>query len=261
MFCSTMWVVSLLILSGILGVDATRFGKVNTTAGESVVLPCTLTPHINLQHLRFYWQDERDVVLYSFNKGEEKPEHVKDLYRNRTTAFPQSMANGNISVQLKDPTLEDDQRVFKAYARDVNDRVYPVKPICEVELHVGVHYKHAFLNVNEEAMTAVCTTRGFPQPLISWTLERLSNDSKLVSEPRNGHTTAVQDAGDRLYNSSSTIDIGEGHYRSLTCHIYNPTLNETVIKTHVFDTGTQMRAPWVWAVLLIAFLVLTMNMI
>lgn len=122
--------------------DATLALDVNTTVGESTVLPCTLitTDPVHLENLRFYWQDERHCVLYSFNKGNEMSSHVNELYRGRITAFPQHMIRGNISVQLGKPELQDDGRVFQVFAAvfDKGPRGYVEhKQICCHTLHVA----------------------------------------------------------------------------------------------------------------------------
>lgn len=97
----------------------------------------TPTP-IGLNNLRFYWQDEGKYVLYSFNKGEEKPAHVKERYQARVTAFPQDMIRGNISVKLRNVTLKDNQKVFQAFAPVSDSRRKPiVTPICQITLHVA----------------------------------------------------------------------------------------------------------------------------
>ncbi|KAM7407916.1 hypothetical protein PAMA_003598 [Pampus argenteus] len=234
--------------------DATVVLNVNSTASESVVLPCALnTPSIILKDLCFYWQDERNHVLYSFN-GKEMPEHVSKTYQDRITAFHHDMTRGNISVKLKDPTIEDTQRAFSVYV--LNRKMNNLTHICQITLHVAVPFLTVSLVVNEEAMTAVCTTRrGFPEPQVSWRLHHLNSTHRL--ELRDGHTTAVQDAGDHLYNTSSTVDISGGRYRELTCLIYNPTMNVTLYKTHVFNKDRHMCSLPGWAVLLTAALLVT----
>ncbi|XP_044073806.1 CD276 antigen homolog [Siniperca chuatsi] len=245
--------------------DATVVLDVNTTVGESTVLPCILmtTTPTDLKTLRFYWQDERNYVLYSFNEGKEMPEHVNKLYRGRITAFPQDMIRGNISVKVKNLTLEDNQNVFQVFAAIFDTgstRRYSLehRKICHITFHVAVPYKSVSLAVNEETMTAVCTTqRGFPEPLVKWRLQHLSDNSQYFLDPRDVNTTAVQDPKDQLYNFSSTIDIPGGRYRSVTCFIHNPTLNVTLITTHILNKGEAERSLPGWAIgLLVATVVL-----
>ncbi|KAA8588442.1 hypothetical protein FQN60_001636 [Etheostoma spectabile] len=212
--------------------DATEVLYVNTTVGESPVLPCILMlpATTDLKLLRFYWQDDRAYVLYSFNKGKEMHEHVHELYRDRIAAFPQDITEGNISVKLENTTLEDNQRVFQAFgavfdSRGRNRFEFEFRQICQMTLHVAVPYKNISLNVNKETMTAVCTTqRGFPKPLVKWRLH-----SQHLLDLQDVNTTALQDPHDHLYTLTSTIVIPGGPDPSVTCLVHNPTLNVTLI--------------------------------
>ncbi|KAL7385309.1 hypothetical protein ABVT39_018976 [Epinephelus coioides] len=248
----------------LLGSDATVVRNVNTTVSKSVVLPCILmTPApVGLNNLRFYWQDEGKYVLYSFNKGEEKPAHVKELYQARVTAFPQEMIRGNISVKLRNITLEDNQKVFQAFAPVSDSRRKPsVTPICQITLHVAVPYESARLTVNKEKMTAVCTTqRGFPKPWVEWRLHYLSDKSQHLVDQRDINTTAVQDPRDHLYSLRSTIHIPGDQYQSMTCLIYNPTQNETLITTHDLNKGEAEKSLPDWATALIVTVAVVLSL-
>ncbi|XP_034742087.1 CD276 antigen homolog [Etheostoma cragini] len=216
--------------------DATEVLYVNTTAGVSTVLPCImmLPATTDSKHLRFYWQDDRTYVLYSFNKGKEMHEHVHELYRDRIAAFSQDLTEGNISVKLENPTVEDDQRVFQAFGAVFDSRFpFELRQICQMTLHVAVPYKNISLTVNEETMTAVCATqRGFPKPLVKWTLH-----SQHLLDPQDVNTTVMQDPQEHLYSLTSTIVIPGGPDPSVTCFVHNPTLNVTLIATRILNNG------------------------
>ncbi|XP_037644759.1 T-lymphocyte activation antigen CD86-like [Sebastes umbrosus] len=246
--------------------DATVVLDVNTTVGESTVLPCNLAvpATIGLRNLRFSWQDERKYVLYSFNRGRERPEYVNGLYRGRVTAFPRDMIVGNISVTLQNITLEDNQKVFQAYAAVLDSGgtggyILPLREICQITLHVAVAYERINLAVNEDTRTAVCTHRGFPKPLLTWRLQNLSDPQHFL-DARDVHTTAVQDPQDHLYSIRSTADISGGPYRSIICLIHNPTLNVTLNTTHILNKGGAERSlPGRTAVLILAAVVLNLS--
>lgn len=237
---------------------------VNATIGQPwVILPCTLmteTP-TRSEDLLFYWQDDREHVLYNYNKGGEKSEHVNRLYVDRITAFPLSMTAGNISVKLKNPTLEDGGRVFQAFAARYGSRgarrySSKLEEICRITLHVAVPYSSVSVAVNEEAMTAVCTTqRGFPEASLRWRAQDLHNNSQCFIDPKDVKTTAVQNSQDRLYSLNSTINIPRGRYRSVSCLIHNPTLNVTDSNTYVLSKGGRSLPDWP-AGLTVAFVLL-----
>lgn len=112
--------------------------NVNSTIMDSALLGCSVPVKTDLKNLRFYWQDERKAVLYSFNKGKTMFKHVKDPYLNRTAAFTQEMTKGNISVLVKNLTLGDNGRIFEAYAAVFNglETVMQTSKVCHVNLHV-----------------------------------------------------------------------------------------------------------------------------
>lgn len=112
--------------------------NVNSTIMDSALLGCSVPIKTDLKNLRFYWQDERKAVLYSFNKGKTMFKHVKDPYLNRTSAFTQDMTKGNISVLVKNLTLGDNGRIFEAYAAVFNgsETVMQTSKVCHVNLYV-----------------------------------------------------------------------------------------------------------------------------
>ncbi|XP_070832421.1 CD276 antigen homolog [Chaetodon trifascialis] len=226
---------------------------VNATVGQPwVILPCTLmteTP-TRLEDLLLYWQDDRQHVLYSYKKGNEMPEHVNRRYRDRITAFPLGMTAGNISVKLKNSALEDEGRVFQAFAALYNSRgarrySSDLREICQITLHVAVPYSSVSVAVNEEARTAVCTAqRGFPEASLRWRAQDLHNNSQCFIDPKDVKTTTVQNSQDRLYSLNSTINIPGGRYRSVSCLIHNPTLNVTDSDTYVLNKGERSLPDW-----------------
>lgn len=112
--------------------------NVNSTIMDSALLGCSVPVKTDLKNLRFYWQDERKAVLYSFNKGKTMFTHVKDPYLNRTAAFTQEMTKGNISVLVKNLTLGDNGRIFEAYAAVFNgsETVMQTSKVCHANLYV-----------------------------------------------------------------------------------------------------------------------------
>ncbi|XP_026000578.1 CD276 antigen homolog [Astatotilapia calliptera] len=212
--------------------------NVNSTIMDSALLGCSVPVKTDLKNLRFYWQDERKAVLYSFNKGKTMFTHVKDPYLNRTAAFTQEMTKGNISVLVKNLTLGDNGRIFEAYAAVFNgsETVMQTSKVCHANLYVTVPYKHLKLAVNTKTMTSVCTLHGvFPAPEIRWTIHY--NHSESLVESKHVHTKTEQDPENYLYTSSSTLHIPADHYRAITCLCHNPTSNTTLNATYTLSKG------------------------
>lgn len=69
-------------------------------------------------------------------------EHVNDYYKHRVTAFPQDIIRGNISIIIKNLTLEDNERTFWAFVAVLDGSVmkeYHLEhtQICQVTLQIG----------------------------------------------------------------------------------------------------------------------------
>ncbi|XP_030614718.1 T-lymphocyte activation antigen CD80-like [Archocentrus centrarchus] len=220
--------------------DSKLVHSVNTTIMDSALLLCRTSEKItDLRNLRFYWQDDRKKVLYSFNKGEEMPGHISDRYLKRVSAFPQDMITGNISVLLNNLTLEDNGRIFEAYTTvftGSETTILQTTQVCQINLYVTVPYKDIRLAVHTDTMTSVCTVHGgFPAPEIYWTAHH--NGSESLVDPRDVHTTTAQDPESLLYTSSSTLHIPAGPHQALTCLCHNPTLNATLNTTYTLSKG------------------------
>ncbi|XP_031614461.2 CD276 antigen homolog [Oreochromis aureus] len=235
----TKMAVLLGLFSALLFVSEAIFVyNVNSTVMDSALLECSVPVKTDLKNLRFYWQDERNYVLYSFNKGKTMFNHVNDPYLNRVSAFTQDMTKGNISVLVKNLTLGDNGRIFEAYAAVFNGSktVMQNSKVCHVNLYVTVPYKDLKLAVNTKMMTSVCTLRDvFPAPEIHWTIHY--NHSESLVDSKYVHTKTEQDPENYLYTSSSTLHIPAGPYRAITCLCHNPTSNTTLNATYTLSKG------------------------
>lgn len=130
---------------------------VNTTISDSAVLECSIQDRAitDWRSLRFYWQDDRNVVLYSYNNGRKVAEHVNELYQHRVTDFPQDIVRGNITIVLKNLTLDDNGRTYSSFAAVLDDsgpRRYHLEhtQICEMTLHVGGEKGFCFPHKNRK---------------------------------------------------------------------------------------------------------------
>ncbi|XP_006793702.1 T-lymphocyte activation antigen CD80-like [Neolamprologus brichardi] len=232
-----------LFSSFVVAGDATLMRDVNTTISDSAVLECSIQDRAitDWKSLRFYWQDDRNVVLYSYNNGRKVAEHVNELYQHRVTDFPQDIVRGNITIVLKNLTLDDNGRTYSSFAAvrdDSGTTRYHLEhtQICEMTLHVAVPYQEPRLDVNTEAMSAVCSLQGgFPAPDIQWVL--LHNSSHQSVESRNVNTETKQNVHNHLYSSRSILHIPAGRHEAVSCLSHNPTLNRTVKVTHNFNTA------------------------
>ncbi|XP_064816745.1 CD276 antigen-like [Oncorhynchus masou masou] len=203
--------------------------EVTGIIGESVLLSCDLksSTAIDTARLRFHWQDESERVLYSFNKGEEN-QHQDSLYTNRTKAFGSEISSGNISIKLSHVTLEDKQKVYRAFATLFGEDDKHIHP-CRTTLLVAARFPTPSVTVNKTNMNSTCSTQGgYPQPTVTWTIQDRGNRTL---DPWEVQTNITLDSESGLYSAWSQVNITEN--QTVTCHIFNPVLRETVSNTTI----------------------------
>ncbi|XP_029501411.1 butyrophilin-like protein 10 [Oncorhynchus nerka] len=223
--------MAILILISILLLPAPAASENEVTGiiGESVLLSCDLksSTAIDTARLRFHWQDKSERVLYSFNKGEEN-QHQDSFYTNRTKAFVSEMSSGNISIKLSQVTLEDNRNVYSAFATLFGENDKHIHT-CPTTLLVAARFPTPSVTVNKTNMNATCSTQGgYPQPMVTWTIQDRGN---LTLDPWEVQTNITLDSESGLYSVWSQVNITEN--QTVTCHIFNPVLRETVSNTTI----------------------------
>ncbi|XP_076011276.1 ICOS ligand-like [Genypterus blacodes] len=257
----------LMFLLATLGVAAAAEHEVWGYINDSVILPC-LTSHTDMSSLRFYWQKGENTV-YWHKDGKQILHSINESYVNRTTAFPEEMKQGNISVRLHNLTLLDDKNLFKVLSSDENTKM---EQVCLVTLHVAARYQNHEVTVMNTGtgtgtgtgtITAVCIAdAGFPKPQVTWTFHKDQSKQQEVVNASDVCTTEIQDPQTNLYSMHSTTRVPKGKYDSVTCRILNPTTNLTLSPTtnltlsspKVFHQGfTENTCPSCWGIGLFAF--------
>lgn len=70
-------------------------------------LPCEFTnsENISLTDLVVFWQHEKKMVLYELFKGQENPQNINAIYKNRTSLDQDNLTLRLHNVQIKDKGL------------------------------------------------------------------------------------------------------------------------------------------------------------
>lgn len=77
--------------------------------GETVVLPCSITPpeELNISYSKLYWQKEDDLVHF-FHEGCNDLKFQDKQYEGRTSLFSSEVKHGNFSLKLSNVQPQDE---------------------------------------------------------------------------------------------------------------------------------------------------------
>uniref|UniRef100_A0A672T0N0 HERV-H LTR-associating 2b, tandem duplicate 2 n=1 Tax=Sinocyclocheilus grahami TaxID=75366 RepID=A0A672T0N0_SINGR len=152
---------------------------------EECMLPCTST-HLDIIH----WYKDKKAV-HSFYHNQDQLGHQHEDYKGRTSLFSESeIKNGNISLLIKNISLQDEGR-YRCYAADdkTNNEKYVV---------VSVEAPAKSVDITLKDDTVICTSSGvYPEPEVLW-----SSDPPAM-EPQN----TVSRTEDDLFTVTSQLKV------------------------------------------------------
>ncbi|XP_027544852.1 V-set domain containing T-cell activation inhibitor 1-like isoform X2 [Neopelma chrysocephalum] len=87
--------------------------------GETVVLPCTITPpgELIFSKSMLYWQIDQKIVHF-FQKGQDSPRFQDKRFHGRTSLFLDQMKHGNLSLKISNVQLQDNAEYTCIYKQD-----------------------------------------------------------------------------------------------------------------------------------------------
>ncbi|XP_045140761.1 ICOS ligand isoform X2 [Echinops telfairi] len=226
-------VLLLLLLSG-LRADGPRAGiqekEVQGMVGSSVELSCIYPEGTNfdLNDFYVYWQiNEPKTVVTYYLPGNSSPGHEDNHYQHRAELSLHRMERGDFSLQLRNITLQDEQRFHCVVIRKSKgfDKVLEVL----VKLHVAANYSMPVVSTptapsQDEEVTFTCTsTNGYPQPKVYWVNR---TDNSLLDEALQNNTVFLNERG--LYNVVSVLRVRWAPTVNVQCCIENELLHQNL---------------------------------
>ncbi|KAK6309541.1 hypothetical protein J4Q44_G00194220 [Coregonus suidteri] len=143
------------------------------------------------------------------------------------------MSSGNISIKLSQVTLQDNQNTYLAFATLFGENgISGSETRCNATLLVAARFLTPSVTVNETNMNVTCSTQGgYPKPTVTWTIHDVLWAQKRTLDPHEVQTNFTLDPESGLYTVWSQVNSTEN--QTVTCHIFNPVLKETVSNTAV----------------------------
>ncbi|XP_030643722.1 butyrophilin-like protein 8 [Chanos chanos] len=151
-------------------------GPVSAKLGDSVVLPCSLSPSFSAVELEVRWyrpnQFTTPILLYKNQKIQESP--VDPQYRDRVSLIG-SLEEGNVSLKLEKLTLSDKGE----YECHISSGTWYDKGTTSLTVNVlGSVPVLSFTETGGGYLNVTCVSDGWsPQPTVTWR-DREGNEIK-----------------------------------------------------------------------------------
>lgn len=161
--------------------------------------------------LKAEWEDDGDVVLWSLN---------------RASITANAPLTGNFSLELPKVTPKDEKMNYSLFLTSPENESVLLCSLClKMAARFSLPRLHTDRAVDSNRTVFLCqSSGGFPQPMVYW----LINDTD--PPPEGSVSTDLAPLSDsNLYNVTSQLTVNISTDSSVSCHIRNQWMNETLI--------------------------------
>ncbi|XP_067396952.1 butyrophilin subfamily 1 member A1-like [Emydura macquarii macquarii] len=190
---------------------------ITASLGGEAVLPCHLSPRMSAESMELRWfRSQFSAVVHLYRDGQDQYGEQMPEYRGRTELLKDDIANGSVSLRIRDIRPSDDGQ-YKCFFQS------------------GVSYEEALLELQvaglgsdpaisveghqDGGIRVVCRSFGwFPEPRVLW---RDLQGQLLPSAPEN-----ISQEANGLFQTEAAIVLTEESNRKVSCCVRNPRLNQ-----------------------------------
>ncbi|XP_067414645.1 butyrophilin subfamily 1 member A1-like [Emydura macquarii macquarii] len=190
---------------------------ITTSLGGEAVLPCHLSPRMSAENMELRWfRSQFSAVVHLYRDGQDQYREQMPEYRGRTELLKDDIANGSVSLKIRDIRPSDDgqYKCFFQSSVSYEDTLLELQvaglgsaPAISVEGH------------QDGGIRVVCRSSGwFPEPEVLWRDlqgQLLPSASENISQEANG-----------LFQTEAAIVLTEESNRKVSCCVRNPRLNQ-----------------------------------
>uniref|UniRef100_A0A8C8S995 Ig-like domain-containing protein n=1 Tax=Pelusios castaneus TaxID=367368 RepID=A0A8C8S995_9SAUR len=185
--------------------------------GEAI-LSCHLFPRMSAENMEVRWiRSQLSTVVHLYKNGKDQDGEQGLEYRGRTELLKDDIANGRVSLRIRDIRPSDDGQYTCVFQSGVSYEE------ALLELQVAGLGSDPALSMEDgrsgSEIRVVCRSSGwYPKPDVEWRNlqgQLLPSDSKTISEDANG-----------LFQTKTSIFITKGSTQNMFCRVRNPRLNQ-----------------------------------
>ncbi|XP_012924875.1 butyrophilin-like protein 8 [Heterocephalus glaber] len=143
------------------------YKPVEALVGEDIVFSCFLSPEPNAEAMEvMFFKDRFSTVVHLYKDGEDQKYMQVPGYQGRTVLVKDFMADGHVSVALKNITLSD----ASLYGCWFNSQTYNREAILELKVSaLGSTPVISVMGYGDGGIQLLCQSSGwFPQPTVKW---------------------------------------------------------------------------------------------
>ncbi|KAK5875566.1 hypothetical protein CesoFtcFv8_026636 [Champsocephalus esox] len=187
--------------------------KIQAIAGETVILPCTVSVKGNIPLVEW---SKGPTIAFLYRSGCETFEEKNQTFQFRTNLFLKELTSGNASLRLSDTRLSD-AGTYKCKTMIEG----PPQEVGSIELSVGAvsEPKLSVVSAEDGKVTLQCEADcWFPKPEITF----LDARGNIISD-ENTKTPIVLKRG--CFNISGSVTVQAGN--RVTCRVHQNDINQT----------------------------------
>ncbi|XP_067389446.1 butyrophilin subfamily 1 member A1-like [Emydura macquarii macquarii] len=185
--------------------------------GGEAILPCHLSPRMSAERMEMKWfHSEFSAVVHLYRDGQDQYGEQMPEYRGRTELLKDDIANGRVSLRIRDIRLSDAGQYMCLFQSGVSYEE------ALLELQVAGLGSAPAISVEghqDGGIRVVCRSFGwFPEPKVLWRDlqgQLLPSASVNISQEANG-----------LFQTEIAIVLTEESNRKVSCCVRNPRLNQ-----------------------------------
>uniref|UniRef100_K7G701 Ig-like domain-containing protein n=1 Tax=Pelodiscus sinensis TaxID=13735 RepID=K7G701_PELSI len=190
---------------------------VTAEVGEGIMLPCSLSPGMNAEHMEVRWfRHEFTPFVHLYRRGKDEFGQQMPEYHGRTELLKDSITDGNVDLGILNVRLSDEGQ----YHCSVQDGDFQEEAVLELKVAALGSAPHISVEGHQDGgIRVVCQSAGwYPQPQVLW------RDPK--GQPLSASTETKSEEDGDFFKTKNSIVIMENSHKSLSCSMRNTHLDE-----------------------------------